>query len=169
MGTQFPDDRFVTALIAQLDLQQGRLDCVTAGHPAPLLIRGGRWARTLDLEPAPPLGVGVRHEPVVTTAWLQPDDMLLLYTDGLTEARDASGRLLGIEGLSEFIEREAAAGQTTPETLRRLRQAIRTSPFPAPRRCHGVAPGVAPGRGARTRATDGAVSSADRTSGAESR
>jgi serine phosphatase RsbU (regulator of sigma subunit) len=50
--------------------------------------------------------------------------MLLLYSDGLTEARDESGQLLGVEGLSDFIEQEASGGQAAPETLRRLRQTI---------------------------------------------
>jgi serine/threonine protein phosphatase PrpC len=125
VGEQFPDSRFVTALIAQLELDTGRLRWITAGHPPPLLIRGGRRAHNLVTEPVPPLGSGVEHAPpVVAVEPLEPGDLLLLYTDGVTEARDADGRLFGVEGLSRFIEREAAAGQTTPETLRRLRHAI---------------------------------------------
>jgi len=129
VGSQFPGDRFVTAVIAQLELDTGRLTWISAGHPAPLLIRGGRRARMLDALPAPPLGIQVAHAPpVVATESLEPGDLLLLYTDGLTEARDPHGTMLTVEGLAEFIEREAHAGQTTPETLRRLRQAIITSP-----------------------------------------
>jgi serine phosphatase RsbU (regulator of sigma subunit) len=62
--------------------------------------------------------------PTVATDGLEPGDLLLLYTDGLSEARDQDGQLFTVERLSEFIEREAAAGQTAPETLRRLRHAI---------------------------------------------
>jgi serine phosphatase RsbU (regulator of sigma subunit) len=47
---------------------------------------------------------------------LEPGDLLLLYTEGLTEARQRNGNMLTIPGLGEFIEREAAAGQTAPET-----------------------------------------------------
>jgi phosphoserine phosphatase RsbU/P len=65
---------------------------------------------------------------VVAAVSLEPGDLLLLYTDGVTEARDPNGRLFTVEGLSGFIEREASAGQTTPETLRRLRQALAGSP-----------------------------------------
>lgn len=50
--------------------------------------------------------------------------MVLLYTDGLTEARRPGGELFSVERLGEFIEREAASGRTAPETLRRMREAI---------------------------------------------
>jgi serine/threonine protein phosphatase PrpC len=125
VGDQFPDFRFVTALIGRLELDSGRLSWITAGHPPPLLIRGGRRAHSLDSTPVPPLGTKLEHAaPTVSVESLEPGDLVLFYTDGLIEARDADGRLFGVEGLSEFIEREAAAGQTAPETLRRLRHAI---------------------------------------------
>ena len=129
VGTQFPDRRFVTALIAELDLDSGQLTWISAGHPPPLLIRGGRRALPLEVTPAPPLGIELAHAPpTVATESLEPGDLLLLYTDGLTEARAADGQMLHTEGLANFVEREASAGQTAPETLRRLRQAILSSP-----------------------------------------
>jgi hypothetical protein len=124
VGRQFPDSRFVTALIARLDLDTGKLAWVSAGHPPPLIVRGGRRARTLPTDPAPPLGVdSPAGPPAVATDSLQPGDLVLLYTDGLTEALDPDGEMLSIERLGRFIEREAAAGQTAAETLRRLRHA----------------------------------------------
>lgn len=125
VGRQFPDRRFVTALIGQLELDSGRLRWISAGHPPPLIIRGGRRAHPLKTTPVPPLGVdSPRGAPTVATDALEPGDLLLLYTDGLSEARDPDGEMFTIERLSEFIEREAAAGQTAPETLRRLRHAV---------------------------------------------
>jgi serine/threonine protein phosphatase PrpC len=122
---QFPDERYVTAVIAQLDLEMGRLTWISAGHPPPLIIRDGRLARTLSAPPATPLGIPLRSpRPVLAEESLEPGDLLLLYTDGLTEARHPDGEMFTVAGLAEFIEREAAAGQTAPETLRRLRQAI---------------------------------------------
>jgi hypothetical protein len=124
VGAQFPDRRFVTALIAQLELDSGRLRWISAGHPPPLVIRGGR-ARTLETTPVPPLGVeSPSGPPSMATDPLEPGDLVLLYTDGLSEARDSDGAFFTIERLGEFIEREAAAGQTAPETLRRLRHAV---------------------------------------------
>ena len=125
VGEQFPDSRFVTAVIAELELDTGRLRWVTAGHPPPVVIRGSRHVRTLEAPPAPPLGVAFADRPpTVAEASLEPGDLLLFYTDGLTEARGPDGRMFTLEGLSQFIEREAAAGQTAPETLRRLRHAL---------------------------------------------
>jgi serine/threonine protein phosphatase PrpC len=125
VGKQFPDRRFVTALIGQLELDSGRLRWISAGHPPPLVIRGGRRAHLLKTTPVPPLGVdSPRGAPTVSMDVLEPGDLLLLYTDGLSEARDPDGEMFTIERLSEFIEREAAAGQTAPETLRRLRHAV---------------------------------------------
>jgi serine phosphatase RsbU (regulator of sigma subunit) len=122
---QFHDERYVTAVIAQLDLEMGRLTWISAGHPPPLIIRDGRLARTLSAPPATPLGIPLPSpRPVLAEESLEPGDLLLLYTDGLTEARHPDGQMFTVAGLAEFIEREAAAGQTAPETLRRLRQAI---------------------------------------------
>jgi serine/threonine protein phosphatase PrpC len=128
VGAQFPDQRFVTAMIAQLDIETGLLRWVSAGHPPPLRVRGGRHASLLDTTPASPLGVTVGlPAPPVAEMSLEPGDLVLLYTDGLTEARGADGDLFTIERLKQFIEREAVAGRAAPETLRRLRMAILTS------------------------------------------
>jgi serine/threonine protein phosphatase PrpC len=125
VGHQFPDNRFVTALIAELDLRTGTLTWFSAGHPPPVLVRDSRHTRTLPAHPAPPLGVDLQAgPPQIGRESLEPGDQLLLYTDGLTEARDAHGVPLGITGLSDFIAREASAGHTAPETLRRLREAV---------------------------------------------
>jgi serine/threonine protein phosphatase PrpC len=125
VGQQFPDRRFVTALIAQLELDSGRLQWLSAGHPTPLVIRNGRNARSLQTRPAPPLGVNLKGAPAtVAEESLEPGDMLLLYTDGLTEAHSTDGHRFSLEHISQFIEREVAAEQTAPETLRRIRHAI---------------------------------------------
>jgi serine phosphatase RsbU (regulator of sigma subunit) len=122
---QFPDRRFVTAVIAELKVDSGELSWVSAGHPPPLLVRDARRARTLTAQPGTPLGIGVPSSPpMVSQTSLEPGDLLLFYTDGLTDARDEDGERFGTEGLSRFIEREASAGQPAPETLRRLRQAL---------------------------------------------
>jgi hypothetical protein len=124
VADQFPDERFVTALIAELDIDTGRLQWVSAGHPLPLVLRRGRQALSLAIAPATPLGVESSGAPTVGETSLEPGDLLLFYTDGLSEVTRDDGSRLGVEGLSAFIEREAAAGLTVPETLRRLRHSL---------------------------------------------
>jgi len=122
---QFPDRRFVTAVIAELDVDSGALSWISAGHPPPLLIRHTRHASTIDAQPATPLGSGLcGSPPTVSHISLEPGDLLLFYSDGLTDARDQDGERFGTEGLTRFIEREASAGHPVPETLRRLREAL---------------------------------------------
>jgi serine phosphatase RsbU (regulator of sigma subunit) len=122
---QYPQTRFATALIAELELASGRLRWISAGHPPPLLLRAGHLVKTLELTPAPPLGLQLAAEPPLEgEEALEPGDMVLLYTDGLTEARRPDGELFTVERLAEFIERQAANGLPAPETLRGLREAI---------------------------------------------
>ncbi len=125
LAAQHSISRFVTAIIAELDIDTGRLRWISAGHPPPLLLRGDRLLKPLAVAPSPPLGTQLATEPPVEgVAALEPGDMVLLYTDGLTEARRPGGELFSVERLGEFIERQAANGQAAPETLRRLREAI---------------------------------------------
>ena len=75
---------FATGLVGRLTLSTGILDVVNAGHPAPLLVRGG-VARPLALLVNRPFGV-LRHKPYrATQLQLQPGDRLMLLTDGMLE------------------------------------------------------------------------------------
>jgi Stage II sporulation protein E (SpoIIE) len=125
VSDQFHGSRFVTAVLAELDLSTGRLSWVSAGHPPPVLARHGRVLKTLEVEPTTPLGLLFATGPLtVGTENLEPGDSVLFYTDGVTEARQPDGELFGPEGLAGFLQREASAQVATPETLRRLRRAI---------------------------------------------
>jgi phosphoserine phosphatase RsbU/P len=73
-----PED-FVTAVLVQV-LDDGSAIVVNCGHPAPLLVRGGQAIELDPPEPAPPLGLGPRPEPLRLTLAL--GDRILLYTDG---------------------------------------------------------------------------------------
>lgn len=114
---------FVTGVLAQLDLRTGRLRYVNAGHPAPLLLRGGRVVKPLSGGHRILLGLG-RGEVEVAEEWLEPQDWVILYTDGVTEARGPGGHFFGLERLVDFVERSAAADLPAPETLRRLIHAV---------------------------------------------
>jgi serine phosphatase RsbU (regulator of sigma subunit) len=91
-------EEFVTALLVEIDPETGRTSIFNCGHPAPLLIpatASGTAAAVTSMEvpaPAPPLGLLSLGDSsrAQLSCTLQPDDQLLLYTDGITEARDAN-------------------------------------------------------------------------------
>jgi serine phosphatase RsbU (regulator of sigma subunit) len=56
---------------------------------------------------------------------LTPGDMLVLYTDGITEARTSAGVEFGLTAFVDFLIRHHADGLPVPETLRRLMRAVR--------------------------------------------
>jgi serine phosphatase RsbU (regulator of sigma subunit) len=120
---QFPDARFATAVLAELDLDTGLLRYINAGHPAPLLLRNGRLVRSLGGGRRLPLGLGQASADVGQER-LQPGDRLLLYTDGITEAGAVDGEPFGTARLVELAEHHLADQQATPETLRRLCHAV---------------------------------------------
>jgi serine phosphatase RsbU (regulator of sigma subunit) len=130
LAEMFGGERFVTAILAQLDVHTGALRLVNAGHPEPLLLRGAQVVKELSCEPAAPLGLNGLLEAVspdsfpVLTEQLQPGDRMLLATDGVDEARNADGEFFGRERLAQFAAKEAASGVPTPEMMRRLQQAV---------------------------------------------
>ena len=83
---------FATALLLEFPDDGSWVRLVCQGHPPALLLRG-REVRELECDPGPPLGAGLPGQapalPSVVT--LLPGDVILAYTDGVTEARDASG------------------------------------------------------------------------------
>ncbi|MCX5205658.1 serine/threonine-protein phosphatase [Streptomyces sp. NBC_00237] len=86
------DEDFVTLLLA--DFVPGVVRLVNCGHPSPLLV--GRGLEILESPcPSPPLGLS--PTPSVQAVLLTPEQRMLFYTDGLTEARDAHGTLLALD------------------------------------------------------------------------
>jgi sigma-B regulation protein RsbU (phosphoserine phosphatase) len=98
---------FVTAFYATLDPSTRMLTYARAGHNPPLLVRGGR-VLSLDQQGALPLGILEQQAYGQATVRLEPGDLLLLYTDGITEAmspRQACGSrdLFGVERLDALL------------------------------------------------------------------
>ena len=113
---------FVTALLAELDTVTGVYRRICAGHPAELFIHDGRSMPALPTPTALPLGLGhmLSRGPRVTELALDPGDTLVLYTDGITEARDTEGVLFGVERLTAFVIEALRAGIPAPEVMRQL-------------------------------------------------
>ncbi|MCA2217771.1 PP2C family protein-serine/threonine phosphatase [Jidongwangia harbinensis] len=118
---QYPG-AFVTALLAELDTVTGTYRRISAGHPSELLIRGTVALPSLPTPTALPLGLGhmVPRGPGVTEQQLRPDDTLVLYTDGITEARSADGELFGLDRLGDFLVDRLGRGTPPAEIMRRL-------------------------------------------------
>jgi sigma-B regulation protein RsbU (phosphoserine phosphatase) len=122
---QFDDARFVTGILAELNMDTGRLRYVNAGHPWPILLRDGKAVRELPDGRRMPLGIDDSRNRVGEET-LEHGDQLLFYTDGVTEARDPVGEEFGTSRLIEQLEHHAAAGLPAPETVRRLAHAVAT-------------------------------------------
>lgn len=94
--------RFITMWGGCLDLSSGELEFVNAGHDSPIIVRGG-GTETFPASENMPLGVWEEEEYISRKVTLQPGDILLLYTDGVTEAMDANGHEFGRETLFETV------------------------------------------------------------------
>ncbi|MFJ5707416.1 PP2C family protein-serine/threonine phosphatase [Streptomyces sp. NPDC093105] len=113
------DERFTTLVIAVLDPGRGRLRWLNAGHEFARVRRADGTVE--ELSPTGPVIGSFVTAPegtweVVTTT-LSPGDLVLLATDGLTEARDADGAMLGEQAVTALL---AGAGPDPRKTVRRL-------------------------------------------------
>ncbi len=117
---------FVTAFYAVLDPARRQLSYCSAGHNPPRLVRDGRVI-SLDKARALPMGI-VQDEPFCEAVLtLQPGDLLLLYTDGITEtmapnAGNAEVDLFGVERLDAVLLQ--SQGASARESIERITRAI---------------------------------------------
>ncbi|GIH15723.1 PP2C family protein-serine/threonine phosphatase [Rugosimonospora africana] len=123
LTSQFDDLRYTTGVLADLDLTTGLLRYINAGHPAPVLIRDGRAVARLEARRRMPLGLS-DSRPVVAEYAMRRGDRLLLYSDGITEARSADGGRFGLDRLIDLAEQHSAGGLLAPEVLRRIGHAV---------------------------------------------
>ena len=95
---------FVTMFVGVLDLPTGHLRYCDAGHDAPIVL-GKEQKRMLPCNPHLPVGVldTIKYEEQETQ--LSPGDALFLYTDGLTEARNATNQLFGMNRVNVTLDK----------------------------------------------------------------
>jgi sigma-B regulation protein RsbU (phosphoserine phosphatase) len=131
-GTQ--DSQFATAFLLSFYRESGELLFTNAGHPPPLWYRAAtkQWSLLLDSTPYSkeiadlPLGLIAGTSYNQTAVQLEAGDRLLVYTDGISESRDASGEQLGLERLLSMarglqVGSAAAAGQGLLSAIERFR------------------------------------------------
>jgi sigma-B regulation protein RsbU (phosphoserine phosphatase) len=117
---------FVTAFYAVIDPAARTLTYARAGHNPPRLLRGGE-VLSLNGRGALPMGIDENLTFQQTSIDIQSGDLLLLYTDGITEAmapmtRDDVRQLFGVERLDELLR---SCGSASPaDCIERIREAL---------------------------------------------
>lgn len=103
-----PTGMFITAALLRIDPARRQMTLCSAGHNPVLLWRAARNAVEAIESHGPPMGFvpGVRY--TTSTATLEPGDVVLLYTDGITEATDAELEMFGEERLAALLQQHAA-------------------------------------------------------------
>lgn len=128
IATHLPQPMFATGQVGRVDLETGEMSWTNAGHPLPLLIRGGKVLRELECPPSLPWGLGGldedEPEPVVATVVLEPGDAVLFYTDGVTESVVSGGGRLGVERLADLVGQHSSDQLEVEEIVRRLARSI---------------------------------------------
>ncbi|HHX64734.1 MAG TPA: SpoIIE family protein phosphatase, partial [Chloroflexi bacterium] len=122
---------FVSVFYAILDLRSGRLSFARAGHNPPLVV-SARDRRVISLDvPGIVLGVIDNPELVEGEVWLEDDDMLLMYTDGVTEAINDQDEEFGEERLRRLLQ--GAPDHTAEEMVRLIDAAVQSFTGEGPR------------------------------------
>ena len=116
-------EQFATFFLARLDDASGRLAFTNAGHNPPLLFRAAGGRTRLE-RGGPVVGILEAASYEEDEVTLAPGDWLVLYTDGITEARDGRGDLFGEERLCALVE-SARADLPSQELSRRILEAVR--------------------------------------------
>jgi phosphoserine phosphatase RsbU/P len=94
---------FVTLLVGVVNVKTGEIALANGGHNAPVLRAADGSCEFLEFESGPALGFDENGAFPVWRSTLRPGDTLVLYTDGVTEAFDASERMFSDERLLEVV------------------------------------------------------------------
>jgi sigma-B regulation protein RsbU (phosphoserine phosphatase) len=97
-------DRFITFLLVLVDGESHRITVVRAGHMGPMIRRSdGRIEIVGESSGSQPLGITANQVYLTTSTTIEPGDLVLLYTDGLIDALDASGIGFGLDRLKQVL------------------------------------------------------------------
>ncbi len=107
-------ESFVTVCYARFDLENRRLDLVDCGHTTTIHFQASTGTCAMLQGENLPLGVSEGEIYDQVRVPLHPGDVLLFYSDGLTETRNSAGELFGIERLAECVRTH---GRLEPEAL----------------------------------------------------
>jgi serine phosphatase RsbU (regulator of sigma subunit)/HAMP domain-containing protein/phosphate uptake regulator len=104
-------DRFITAMYVIINAETGEIELSSAGHNPAFVVSGRGMELVLHEKNVScmPLGILDSYEYKSISFKMKTDDLLFLYTDGVTEARNAEGDEFGVSGLKKFLARPRAA------------------------------------------------------------
>jgi len=116
-------EEFVTALFVEIDPEVGRLSIFNCGHPPPILISADGVTVLEVPAPAPPLGLLTLGDSsgAARTLAFKPNDQLLLYTDGVTEARDRRRSFYPLDERLHLLQAKARDNSTGLDLLEAVR------------------------------------------------
>ena len=108
-------DMFVTFFLGILDLPTGRLRYCNAGHDLPFII--GEDVRQIEAKPNLPIAVIDGYKYVVQEEMVNPGEMILLYTDGITEAMNVNHKQYSLCRLIDVLKKCKAEGIDTSKDV----------------------------------------------------
>ena len=115
------DSLSVTIIIGDLDLSTGAVAIICAGHEDPITVTKTGECRSHRLDGGPPMGL-VQYPYPLERLDLSPGDMLVLVTDGITEAQNQGGELFGrariLNRLAEHAENATAMCEAIRDSVR---------------------------------------------------
>lgn len=108
LADNIPANRFVTLFYAELDPASGALSFLNAGHNPPLIVHAAGTVEQLA-SGGLPLGIKRNAEYREGRTQMQMGDVLVIYSDGVTEASSPSGEEFGVTRLYEVVSRNIDA------------------------------------------------------------
>jgi serine phosphatase RsbU (regulator of sigma subunit) len=113
-------EAFVTGHLCRFDMDDGVLTWLNAGHPVPLVVRDHSASPLGDADPMLPFGLEGDALPEIKIQ-LQPEDVVLFYSDGVIEARPPGGLEFGME---RFLDMAGRYGDRDTDLLILVRQIL---------------------------------------------
>jgi sigma-B regulation protein RsbU (phosphoserine phosphatase) len=120
---EIEEDRFVTLVFVQIELASRRLRYVNLGHPSGYVLGQSGDVKYLLESSDLPLGIlSAIDLPISEQIELEPDDIILLATDGIGEAHSPEGAPFGTERMLEVVR--ANRDRRASEIIKSLQQAV---------------------------------------------
>jgi phosphoserine phosphatase RsbU/P len=108
IGAVSDPERYVTLLVAEIDTNKRTIRYVNCGHNPALLFRARTGTVSLMSSSCPPIGLSPEEICELATEGLMTGDVLVFYTDGVTEAGNQLGEEFGMEGLSTTVRQSSS-------------------------------------------------------------